>query len=313
MSVKLVPAANRVYQEFRTDFFKSLDAAPSLWPEYAMEMPSTSKSTLHAWLANNGSVREWLGPRRAKQMSTRSWEIVNKKYELSYAFERDQIDDDLSGLLASAIASARDQGEKWARHADTLMATVLEAGTTALCWDGQFFFDTDHPVDIDSYGSTATYSNSESNALTFANFNTAMVTLRGWKNEEGSPLVMASGLILMVPPALALTAKQIVEIDTLTPGTAYGLFGTAGVSKNPFVGAARVVVNQFLTDTTRWYLIASGMSMKPLVLQRRRPLELGDSGTSSDLYWKEEKIEIGGSARYNGSYGLPQLAYTSKP
>ena len=118
-------------------------------------------------------------------------------------------------------------------------------------------------------------------------------------------------LELMIHVSKALDAKQICEVDTLTPAASYGLFGTGGVSKNPLYGAATVEVNPYLTSSTRWYLIARGGVMKPLMFMMRRPLELDQQGPGSAIYFEEEKVRFGGSARYEVSYTLPQLALTS--
>jgi phage major head subunit gpT-like protein len=312
MSLIYKSALARVFQEIRTDVFAALDAAPRLWQEIAMEVPSRSRSTLHAWLGNSASVREWLGPRIAKHLGTRSWEVINKKYELTFEFERDQIEDDLEGLGAQAVMQARDLGEKFARHEDKLIADTLAAGITSECHDGQLFFDTDHPIDPDGVTS-GTFDNDRTLALSHANFRTVHTAMLRFKNEDGSPMVNPQGLVLVVPPELALEAQQIVEIDTLTPAAAYGLFGTSGVSKNPLVGKARVHVNPYLTDDTRWYLLACGGTIKPLMLQRRRPLEIEEIGEGTEIWFNEEKWKVGGSARYTASYTLPQLAITSKP
>ena len=308
MSVKIQNTINRVYQEMRVDALKEFDAAPRVWREYGMEVPSSSRSTIYVWIANQASVREWLGPRVAKDMGSRTWEVVNRKWELTFQFDRDQIDDDTSVLVSQALMQARDAGEKFARHEDLLMAQTLEAGLTANCWDGQFFFDTDHPVDFDGYVS-GTYSNKRTTtALNHANFNTVMTDFLGFKNADGSPMVLPGGFVLVIPPALKLTATQIVGVQSLTAAASYGLFGTSGASDNPLYGSARVVVNPFLTSTTRWFLIAAGSVIKPIMLQRRRPLEMQEIGPGSDLWFEEEKIKIGGSARYTASYTLPQLA-----
>lgn len=312
MSMTIKTAANRVLQEYKQDFLKSADEAPHLWPDYATEVPSRSRSTLHAWLANQATVREWVGPRVAKNMSSMTWEVTNRKWELTFEFDRDQVEDDLEGLVASAVMAARDQGEKFARHADLLVAQTLEAGVSSLCYDGQFFFDTDHPVDPDGVTS-GTFDNDRALSLTHANYNTVYTAMLGFQNYDGSPAVLPQGLILMVPPALNLTAKQIVEVDTLTPAAAYGLVNTTGASRNPIVGSARVVVNQYLTSTTRWYLLAGGGVIKPIMLQQRRPLEIDEQREGSDLYFEEEKFRIGGSARYAASYTIPTLAITSAP
>ena len=92
--VNIVSTANRIYQQFNETMFKEYEALPRNWQNIAMQVPSMSRSTLFAWLANQSLVREWVGPRQYKGMSSRTWEVAAKKWELSYEFTRDQIDDD---------------------------------------------------------------------------------------------------------------------------------------------------------------------------------------------------------------------------
>lgn len=309
--VNVVAAANRVFQEFNPTLMKEYEAAPRMWQSIAMQIPSSSRSTLFAWLANQANVREWVGPRQHKGMSTRTWEVIARKFELSFEFSRDQIDDDLSGLVGQAIMAAGSQAQAWIDHENQLIATVLEAGISSLCFDGQFFFDTDHPIDLDGVTS-GTFDNDLALALTFANFSTALDTIRGYKRANGMPAISSGGYTLLVPNALALAAHQILNSTTITPGTAFGLAGTGGPSPNPFIGAATLEVNPYLTDTTRWYLLSKG-AMKPLMFLMRRPLEVESQGPGSPIYYEEEKIRFGGSARYEASYTLPQLGLTSKP
>jgi phage major head subunit gpT-like protein len=309
MSVNVQVAINRIFQEFNTSLLQSFNDSPRVHPAYALEVPSSSRSTLHAWLGDQATVQEWFGKRKARSMGTRNWEIVNRNWELTYSFEANQIADDLSGLVAAAVMKARSNGVKWARHEDSLCASVLEAGPTSLCYDGQDFFSGFHPVDIEGITS-GTFSNlNTSSPLTHANFNTAMVQMHNYKLEDGSPMVPpGTSLVLMVPPALRLKAMQIVTIPVLTAAATYGLYGTSGPSDNPFVGAAQIVENAYLTSDTTWYLIANDAGMKPILMQRRQGVETNELGPGSQLYFEEKKIQIGGDARYSCSYSFPQLA-----
>lgn len=314
MSVNYEAAINRVFQEFRTDIIAAFNEAPRVWMKYAMVIPSSSRSTLHAWLANQAAVREWIGPRRAKSMGTRHWEVTNRQFELTYEFEVNQLRDDLSGLAAQAVAQARQMGVKFARHEDLLVAQTLEAGLTALCYDGQYFFDTDHPVDLEGITS-GTFANSlPSSALTHKNFDTAYTKLHQFKLEDGSPMVPpGTKLNLIVPPALRNKAEQILIVKNLTPAAAIDLFNTTGASDNPLVGKAEIIENAYLTSDTRWYLTVDDGYMKPLMLQQRQGLEMMEQGIGSPIYFAEKKIQIGGDARYEASYTLPQLAITGAP
>lgn len=315
MSVNVQSQINRIFQEFDTTLLASFDSAPVVWPAFAMEVPSDQRSKLHAWLGDQAVVKEWLGKRKENSMGTRTWEVVNRNWELSYTFDVNQIQDDMSGLVSAAIMRARSDGRKWARHEDLLVAQTLEAGTVKNCYDGQFFFSTSHPNDIDGITS-GTFSNllTGANALSHAAFNTALVQMHSYKLEDGSPMVPpGSTFNLIVPPALRLQAIQIVKEASITTAAAYGLYGTSGASANPFVGAANLVENAFLSNSTAWYLAVDDAGVKPLIFQRRQNVEVNEMGPGTTLYFEEKKIKIGMDARYEASYTFPQLCIKNTP
>ena len=57
--------------------------------------------------------------------------------------DRNDIEDDQIGVYAPMI-----QGLAWAarQHPDLLVFALLKAGFATACYDGQYFFDTDHPL-----------------------------------------------------------------------------------------------------------------------------------------------------------------------
>ncbi len=311
MSLTVSAAANRIFQEFRTDFFQEFDRGLTLWRTFGMEIPVNSRSTLFAWIANQNAVREWIGPRQAKDMSTRTWEVFTRKFELTYGFTRDQIDDDLSGLMAQALMEARNQGKKWLRHEDLLMTSARTNGTTNDCWDGQPFYNGSHPIDPDGYTS-GTFSNLiTATPLTHAGAQTALARFRQFKNADGSPMFpFLDGLVCVVPTGLELQARQVFETKELTTAASYGLAGTGGMSENPLYGRAKVQVNPYLdtTSQTTWYMDVTSEPMKPYALLRRRPLEMKEEGPTSSLFFEEERIRIGSDARYDATFTLPQLS-----
>jgi phage major head subunit gpT-like protein len=122
MSVQMNPAANRIFQEFDTEFLQMLNVSPRVWQQFGMEVPSSSRSTMHAWLSDEAQVREWKGSRILNEMGTLTWEVVNRDWEISWKFNEQQIRDDLAGLVALAIQRARGYAQKWTRAEDTLVA-----------------------------------------------------------------------------------------------------------------------------------------------------------------------------------------------
>ena len=100
-------------------------------------------------------LREWRGDREAHSVSMSTFAINNKLYEDTITIERNDIEDDLYGMLTPAAATL---GLNAARLPDILIATLLKAGHTTLCYDNQNFFDTSHP-DYTSTGAASTAAN----------------------------------------------------------------------------------------------------------------------------------------------------------
>lgn len=309
MSVTLNPALNRFYQEVRKDFDTSFAGVARLWTAFGMEVPSSSKSTIQAWLGDLPQVREWLGPRVAKSLGTRQWSITNRAWESTLELNRYDLDDDLDGTIAqAATVKVPAMAEEFGYHEDLLMAQTLESGLSANCYDGQTFFSTSHPYDVDGYTS-GTFSNKlTTTALTAGNFGVARTQFLKFKRENGMPMPGVQQLLLVVPPALETTARQIIQSDYLVPSAAFGAIGTGGASKNIFQGTAQLQVNQYLTSDTRWYLAAVGGRMKPMVFQRRQMPRLVRKDQDTDDNVVERNVYVyAADARYNASYGLPHL------
>lgn len=108
----------------------------------AMTVTSNSRQTHYPWLGLAPMMREWLGDRVVESLGAYEYSIVNRKFESTIAVKRDDIEDDLTGTLAPVF----EQMGRMARlHVDKLLAEALEAGTTAVGYDGQPFFSTTHP------------------------------------------------------------------------------------------------------------------------------------------------------------------------
>ncbi len=132
-----------IYKTFSTVFNQAFDGAPSQWPLVAMEAPSVGRSTDYKWLGDFPMMKEWVGDRVIKDLSAFSYEIVNKSYEATIEVDRDDIDDDQIGVYTPMIQAL---GVAARQHPDILVFSLLKAGFDTLCFDGQYFFDTDHQV-----------------------------------------------------------------------------------------------------------------------------------------------------------------------
>ena len=153
--------------EVRRQFQDAFDAmaATTFYRDVAMIAPSTTASNTYDWLGDFPELREWVGDRVIKDMRENAYQITNKIYEGTVGIARTAIEDDTVGTLAPRI---RNMGQSAARHPDRLIAALITAGGASLCYDGQYFFDTDHPVyaNHDGTGAVTTVANIQPGAGT---------------------------------------------------------------------------------------------------------------------------------------------------
>lgn len=132
-----------IYQGFKTAFKGAFGAVAPDWAKVATLVPSTTKTENYGWLGAWPQLREWIGDRAVKSLQAFGYSITNKKFESSIGVPRDDIEDDTYGVFSTLFA---DMGYAAATHPDALVFGALASGSTSLCYDGQYFFDTDHPV-----------------------------------------------------------------------------------------------------------------------------------------------------------------------
>lgn len=303
-----------IFQNLNMAFMRGLsDGPPPLWQKYATEVPSTTREEIYPWLKAIPGMREWLGPRVFNNLSSSSYRLTNKDWEDGIAVDANDIKDDRVGLYAPLV---QELGVQARVHPDKLMAQILEAGRTTACWDGQFFFDTDHPQDADNPAGT-TYSNyyatdgtdASSHAFSESTLAKLWQKFAEFKKENGDPMGLVPDTV-MVPPALAIAATRVLNMTFVASGAAAGGGSNSIMQENPLKGLVDLVVNPYLTSSTKWYLMKCKGTIKPLILQMREradKLVRKDQETDDNVFL-ERKYLYGVAGRYAGGYTFPQLA-----
>ena len=147
---------------FKTNFQGGLEQAASQYERVATVVPSSTREEKYGWLGKLPGMREWVGQRVIQNISESSYAIPNKPFELTIGVDRDDIEDDNLGTYAPLF---QEMGRATAAHPDLLVFALLKAGFATLCYDGQYFFDTDHPV-LDATGTAQSVSNTGGGAGT---------------------------------------------------------------------------------------------------------------------------------------------------
>jgi len=149
-----------LYIGFKTSFRDGLGMAASLWQRVATKVPSTTREETYGWLGKIPNIREWLGDRVVQNLMAHSYAVKNKNWELTIGVERNDIDDDNLGIYTPLFT---EMGRSVAAHPDQLVFAMLKAGFATVCYDGQYFFDTDHPV-LDEDGVPQSIANTDGGA-----------------------------------------------------------------------------------------------------------------------------------------------------
>lgn len=153
---------NKLRTGFSAAFKKGLGQATPLAGRVSMRVPSTTKEQRYGWMGKVPGVREWAGARVIQNISEADYAIREKPWELTIGVDRDDIETDNLGIYAPLF---EEMGLSAVAHPEQLVWDLLKAGFATNCYDGQYFFDTDHPV-LDEDGAATSVANTDGGAGT---------------------------------------------------------------------------------------------------------------------------------------------------
>lgn len=128
---------------YRAAFQNAFAGVTPDFDQFVMTVPSTNSVEQYGWLGNSTAFREWIGDRVIQNLALHDYSIKNKTYENTVGVNRESIEDDSFGLFTPLMGQL---GQDAAMHPATLVYALLTSGFAEACYDGQYFFDTDHPV-----------------------------------------------------------------------------------------------------------------------------------------------------------------------
>lgn len=279
----------------KTLFYKAYETAPAQYDGIVTVVPSSTNSEDYSWLGALPTMREWTDERIPRGLIEHEFTITNKDWEVTIAVDRNVIEDDQYGQLKARISAMAEEAR---RHIDELVFELLASGFAGVCYDGQPFFDTDHP---DGVGGTQ--SNKGTDALSATAYGATRAAMMKFADDQGRVMGVVPDA-LVVPPELEETARQVLNSE-FYPETGYEHIG------NPWKGSATLVVSPYLPDADDWFLLCTSRAVRPLVLQMRREVTFNALEGQSEGGFMRKRYLYGADARYNVGYGPWQFAYGS--
>lgn len=147
---------------FKAAFQNAFQGAPIDYNQLVLEVTSTTAIEQYGWLGATTRFREWIGDRVIQNLGLHDYAIKNRTFENTVGVPREAIEDDQYGTYTPLMAQL---GQDAAEHPSELVYGLLKAGFSTSCYDGQYFFDTDHPV-LGANGQEVSVSNSQGGAGT---------------------------------------------------------------------------------------------------------------------------------------------------
>lgn len=191
------------------------------------------------------------------------------------------------------------------------IATLIEAGTSTLCVDGQNFFATSHPCNMGDSTVGSAWSNYQSSPLdvvSVTNLAAEVTNMRQVKDENGNRLGVDPDTIIV--PVEKYEGLKNLLAQNLILGAATSATSN-GTVNNPYMGRFNVVVAKELTDVNDWYLLDSKLisgGLSPWISLRQTvpgSLSLRTYDESSDYFKNTGNIKMSSHIWYGFGLALP--------
>jgi len=288
------------------EFYNKLAADLGMgWiPDVSMLFESNQESETYAWLGMAPAMREWIGGRNAKGFRENGITIRNKTFEATLEVLVDEIRRDKTGQVMLRVAElAQRANAHWA----SLLTTLIVAGSAAVCYDGQYFFDTDHSEgdsgtqDNDLTGAAATVTQptaAEAEAAVMA----CVAAILNFKDDQGEPMNEgASKFKIMVPTVYLPPFAAVLNNE-------YIAAGQSNLIKNIDGFNFSLAVNPRLSSGAIFYVFRADGQTKPFIRQEEEGITVSAIAEGSELEFKENKHQYGVKAIRNVGYGYWQHA-----
>jgi len=300
------------YVGFNTRLANRLKTYESFYERLATVVDSPNLIDRSIWLNALPVMQMWLGPKRISQISAENLPIVTRPHEVSISMGKGTLMNDMLGLYAPHIDRL---AEAYPNALDDLVITMLCAGiqgtSLGATYDGQNLIDTDHVFRSNDAGVAAfQYSNKVTGAFTAAVYQSAVNLFKTLKNENGIPVNVGKGPMLLVHgPANRIPVRNVLRLDTASIG---GFVLPQNLDKDtaipvevPWIQArtTRVLGTSVTLTGLEWFLMPQGSTA--VILQRKSlsgllSVEQGYQNFMTGMNY------YGLEAEFGAAYGLPQ-------
>jgi len=263
----------------------ALETGPAAWvTQLAMQTTSDQASENYAWLSAPPALHEFIGNRQLSQLKENSFSISNKDYESNLRFKSKDMRRDKLGMIQTRVNQLSERVNDLPAK---LLSSLILNGASSLCYDGQYFFDTDHAENNSGTQSNSITSDvATTTAPTADEMSTAIVAaiqqMYGFKDDQGEPINQGAATFGVMVPVPFMGATLQARAQLLGAGGA-----TAQLAALKGVFDIVPVINPRLNWTTKFATFRIDGAIKPFVLQEdpggRDVVAIGDGSEYEQL------------------------------
>jgi phage major head subunit gpT-like protein len=293
-------------------FFAALEQYTGLsWIDLVSVLfDSDQESETYKWLGQSPVMREWIGGRHAKGFRENGITIVNKEFEATLDLPIKWLRRDKTGQIQVRID---EMAQRAIGHYGSLLSTLIQNGTSGLCYDGKAFFAATH-TEGDSGVQKNLLTATEVPALDVGTATQPTVAeaikailgviayMLGYKDDQAEPMNSEAKNFLVMTSV------------TLWPYIVHAVLGEPSTESNVLKELKKqgftvsVAANPRLTYTTQFVTFRTDAPAKALIRQEEEKLSIDAKAEGSEYAFDNNMYQFGISASRNVGYGYWQYA-----
>ena len=277
---------------------------------------SDQESETYKWLGQSPVMREWVGGRQAKGFLTNGLTIENKHFEGTLEINVKDLRRDKTGQIKVRINEFADRtNAHWAQ----ILSKLINNAESTVCYDGQYFFDTDHlegksgaqsnKIQVDLTGFVDQIDGGKVGAVSApseAAFRLAVLKgiqqILSFKDDQAEPMnENATNFLVVVPTSMWYIAQAAVAV----PLTVGGSTNSIKVMNDLNITVAQ---NPRLPWTDKFAIFRTDSAIKPFIRQEEEGVKVKAIAEGSELEFTHDKHQYGVDTWRNVGYGYWQHA-----
>lgn len=298
---------NELFRGYNTIFQRGMESAPVDYQKLATILTSTTTVEVYPFLEQFGGMREWIGDRQIKGVSSQKLSVANRDFEDTVSVKRNDIEDDKYALYTHLVqAMGFNAAQLWGE----LAFEALLGGDEAHWIDELAFFCATR-----KYGEDSVINNLGSASLSMSAYADARVTMMQYKGHNGRSIKVTPNLLVVGPSNEGKAYDILKNSRKLTAeiiGSGENAQTLTGAVDNGYAGTAEIMVSPELGS--EWFLADVSKPLKPIIVQKRKEPRLTrmDNDSDDNVFMRKEYL-YGTDARGAAFLSFPHLIYGSFP